>query len=76
MAISFQSDVKGMFTQLDRDHMLNSFDLWKYDDVKANAAAICDSVEAGRMPPASVAPRWSDDKVKTFKQWMQDGYLP
>jgi hypothetical protein len=76
MAIGFESDIKPLFTQLDRDHMLGSFDLWKYDDVKTHATAIYASVEAGRMPPPSVEPRWSAEKLATFHQWMEDGYLP
>jgi hypothetical protein len=76
MAISFQSDVKPLFTQLDRDHMLGSFDLWKYEDVKTNAQAIYGAVESGSMPPPNVEPRWTADKVKTFEQWIDDGCLP
>jgi len=76
MAVSFQADIKPLFTQIDRDHMLSSFDLWKYDDVKANADAIYGTVESGSMPPPSVEPRWSTDKVSLFKQWMDDGCLP
>jgi hypothetical protein len=76
MAISYQNDVKPMFTQLDRDHMLKWFDLWKYDDVKAHADAIHDNVASGKMPPPGVEPRWSPDKVQRFKQWVQDGCLP
>jgi hypothetical protein len=76
MAISFHSDIKSMFTQLDRDHMLKSFDLWKHDDVKTHAAAIYAAVESGKMPPAGEEPRWTADKLNTFKQWMQGGCLP
>jgi hypothetical protein len=76
MAVSYQRDIKPMFTQLDRDHMSKMFDLWNYDDVKAKAASIYATVESGAMPPAGVEPRWSADKVQVFKQWMEDGYLP
>lgn len=76
MAISYQSDIKPMFSQLDRDHMLKWFDLWNYGDVKAHADAIHGMVASGKMPPPGVEPRWSADKVQTFKQWVQDGCLP
>jgi len=76
MAVSYQADIRPLFTQLDRDHMLKSFDLWNYDDVKKNAQAIYAAVETGMMPPASEEPRWSADKVQKLKQWMDEGYLP
>ena len=77
MALSFAKDIKPMFTALDQDHMLNQqgmFDLWSYDDVKANAAQIYGAVKSGRMPPKEDEPRWPDTKVATFKQWMDEGY--
>ena len=80
MALSFATDIKPMFTAMDQDHMLNQqglFDLWLYDDVKANAQQILSAVKAGRMPPpASGEPRWSMDKVNTFQQWINDGFHP
>jgi hypothetical protein len=76
MAVSYQRDIKPLFTQMDRDHMLNSFDLWNYDDVKTNAEPIYAAVEGGTMPPPGTEPRWSADRVQAFRQWMRDGYLP
>jgi hypothetical protein len=80
MAISFATDIKPLFSALDQDHMLNQvgmFDLWKYDDVKANASAIYGAVKAGSMPPPdSGEQRWPQSQVDTFKQWMDDGFQP
>jgi hypothetical protein len=76
MALSYETDIKPLFTALDQDHMLNEhgmFDLWSYDDVRANADAIYDSVSSGRMPPEKGS-RWPSDRVAKFKQWMDAGY--
>jgi hypothetical protein len=73
MPVSYDKDIKPLFTQTDRDHMDFMFDLWSYKDVKSNADDIYDSISAGRMPPN--AP-WPPDKTALFKQWMTDGYQP
>lgn len=76
MPLSFATDIKPMFTATDQDHMLNQvgmFDLWKYDDVKANADSIYDAVENGSMPPGEP---WTPAQVAKFKQWMDDGLKP
>ncbi len=52
-----------------RDH----FDLWSYDDVKTNAEAIYDQVSTGGMPCDEP---WTQDKIDTFKNWQDTGYLP
>ena len=77
MALSFAKDIKPMFTALDQDHMLNQegrFDLWDYEDVKANATPIYNAVKSGRMPPEEDAPRWPESQVATFKKWMDEGF--
>lgn len=74
MATSFARDIKPLFTALDREHMMGSFDLWDYEDVKANASAIYGTVEDGSMPPSGSGERWSADMVARFKSWMDEGY--
>ena len=79
MALSYAKDIKPLFNAVDQDHMLNGagmFDLWSYDDVKANAEGIYDSVSAGRMPPKKDGGPWSKDKMTKFKQWMDEGSQP
>ena len=73
MVISFAKDIKLLFTPTDQDHMEFMLDLWSYDDVKENAAAILDSVSKGRMPPGNP---WPADKIDLFKQWIQGGFQP
>ena len=77
MSVSFEADIKLLFTQMDRDHMLGSFDLWGYDDVKAHAVEILKSVSPPNpfMPPAdSGEPPWIDAQVARFKEWIDAGY--
>ena len=80
MTVSFAADIKPLFTAMDRDHMLNQvgmFDLWSYDDVKANANAIYGAVKKGSMPPPGDGEdRWSTSQVDKFKLWMDGGYQP
>lgn len=66
----FETTVKPLFREMDRDSMLYSFDLWDYDDVRAHAAAILGRVEQGSMP--CDAP-WPEDKVAAFSTWMEAG---
>lgn len=78
MALSYDKDIKPMFTQMDQDHMKTrgtKFDLWSYADVKRKAQAIYTRVKNGSMPPPnSGEKRWTDDMVNKFKQWMDEGY--
>jgi hypothetical protein len=54
------------------------FDLWKFEDAKAWAPRIYQSVQAHRMPPKDSEPEapWADDKVALFKAWIDGGCQP
>jgi len=69
-AVSFERDVKPLFRERDRGSMSSHFDLWSYDDVSANSAAILDVLEAGSMPCDGP---WDSDRVETFRRWVQEG---
>ena len=70
---SFQSDIRPLFREYDRENMDYSFDLWEYDDVKENADDILDRLEEGDMP--CDAP-WPEERIATFRQWMEEGMEP
>jgi hypothetical protein len=55
-APTFESDIKPLFREADRDAMIAAFDLWSFADVKANADAIL-----GEMPPS--AERGSENRI-------------
>lgn len=50
-----------------------AFDLWSYEDVKANAALILERVEEGTMPCDET---WSEDRLQTLRSWIADGCPP
>jgi len=71
-APSFETDIKPLFRDRDRGAMLRAFDLWSYDDVKANADRILAAVCAGSMPCDG---RWPDERVDLLQRWV-DGDTP
>jgi hypothetical protein len=66
-AVSFESDVRPLFRERDQRSMRNAFDLWSYDDVKANASAILERVSDGTMPCDL---SWSPDQVALLRSWI------
>lgn len=73
MALSFAKDILPMFREGDvkcmaSDGVLLNDPAWMR--VAANAQAVYDAVSNGSMPPD--AP-WTEDRVKTFKAWMDEG---
>ena len=71
--VSFEAHIKPLFRARDRQSMNFAFDLWSYDDVKANAPAILKQVRAGSMPcDAAWEPTW----VAAFERWTQTGMAP
>ena len=52
-ALSFERDIRPMFTQLDVDHMSAMIDLTNRDSVYESADSIYSTVSSGSMPPPS-----------------------
>jgi len=71
--LSYETDVKPLFTSIDREHMIFMFDLWSYEDVKLNASDIHDAVSNQRMPPEGP---WLQSQIDIFKAWMDQGSPP
>jgi hypothetical protein len=72
-AVSYERDVKPLFREKDRESMLETFDLWSYDDVVENADAILGVLEGGSMPCDGA---WPEDDIETFRSWTQAGSAP
>ena len=72
-AMSYERDVKPLFREKDRDSMLETFDLWSYDDVVENADASLGVLEGGSMPCDGA---WPADDVETFRSWTRAGTAP
>ncbi len=69
---SFETDIKPLFRERDRGAMLRAFDLWSYEDVKANADRILAAVRSGSMPCDG---RWPEEQVDLLQRWV-DGDKP
>ncbi|HZC75829.1 MAG TPA: hypothetical protein VE220_07635 [Gaiellaceae bacterium] len=67
---TYDVDIRPLFRERDRGAMLSNFDLWSYDDVKANADAILGELDAGSMPCDGA---WPDNQVELFRAWLADG---
>ena len=66
-APTFEGDIKSLFRPSDRAAMRELFDLWSFDDVRANAVRILAAVRAGSMPCDT---RWSTEKVDLLQRWV------
>lgn len=77
-ALSFATDIRPMFTELDVAHMKPAgIDLSDAAEVKTNAAAIYATVSEGTMPPRSSGEaRWSSEMCERFKRWVDQGCAP
>jgi hypothetical protein len=64
---SYDTDVKPLFRPVDREAMLESFDLWSYEDVRTWAPAILARLEAGSMPCDG---GWPPEDVEVFRGWI------
>jgi len=79
--MSFQVDIRPLFTERDVQAMSKAFSLGSYDDVKMHAAIIYDRIRGiggAVMPPSP--PRgegpWPQSRFDLFAKWMADGYQP
>jgi hypothetical protein len=69
-SVSYESDIKPLFRDKDRERMEFAFDLWSYEDVKANADIILERLSDGDMPCDGA---WPDEQVALFKRWVESG---
>ena len=72
-APGFATDIKPLFRDRDRSAMTFLFDLWAYDDVKANADQILTATENGEMPCDGA---WPVERVQLFRRWIDEGCQP
>lgn len=78
----FELHIRPLFRLLDRQHMLRvttpSLDLWNYDAVKANSAAILLRVKGregeAMMPTKETGGPWPSEWVGLFDRWIQEGF--
>ncbi len=70
---TYEADIKPLFRERDRKAMTFKFDLWSYDDVKANATAILSVTSEGDMPCDG---GWPVERVDLFRRWIESGCQP
>ena len=65
----FETAIKPLFREIDRQSMLRHFDLWSYDDVSRYADAILARLRDGTMPCDGA---WSQEQVDLFQRWAEN----
>jgi CDGSH-type Zn-finger protein/truncated hemoglobin YjbI len=68
--VTFERHVKSLFRSRDRQSMEFAFDLWSYDDVRANAEAIQKRLRAGTMPCDGA---WPSEWINAYERWIDTG---
>ena len=71
--VSFETNIKPLFREHDRQSMSFAFDLWSRDDVRAHAADILQRLTDGSMPCDA---SWPPEQVDVFRRWTESGYQP
>lgn len=72
-APSFDTQIKPLFRERDRDSMESHFDLWSQDDVSQHADAILARLEDGSMPCDG---EWPEAQIQLFRDWVEGGKQP
>ena len=71
--MSFATDIKPLFREQDRESMDFAFDLWSFEEVRANAGMILQRIEDGTMPCDEP---WQDEKIQMLRDWIAAGTPP
>ena len=67
---SFETDIRPMFREHDRESMESHFDLWSHHDVSQHADAILARLQDGSMPCDG---SWPEAQVDLFQRWAEGG---
>ena len=68
--VRFDTDIKPLFRDKDRESMIRAFDLWSYTDVRTHADSIAERVKNGTMPCDGP---WPAERVALFERWIEQG---
>jgi hypothetical protein len=68
--VGFETDIKPMFRESDRQSMRRHFDLWSHDDVSEHAESIVARLREGTMPCDGA---WPEAQVDLFQRWAESG---
>ena len=70
--VQFETQIKPLFRQKDRESMRLHFDLWSYEDVSDHADRILERLRRGAMPCDGA---WPPQQVEVFERWVRGGKL-
>lgn len=68
--MTFETDIRPLFRETDREEMLYAFDLWSHADVVEFAEAIYDRLDDGTMPCDEP---WDEARLKILRDWIDTG---
>jgi hypothetical protein len=68
--LNFETTIKPMFRERDRQSMQSHFDLWSHDDVSRHSDAILARLRDGTMPCDGA---WPQAQVDLFQRWVDSG---
>ncbi|HEY2578875.1 MAG TPA: ferritin-like domain-containing protein [Streptosporangiaceae bacterium] len=68
--VSFETHIRPLFREKDRQSMSRAFDLWSVDDVRTHATAILARLRDGTMPCDTT---WPPDRTAVFQHWTESG---
>jgi hypothetical protein len=66
----FETHIKPLFRERDREAMQSRFDLWSCDDVSRHAEAILTRLRDGTMPCDGA---WPPAEIDLFQRWLESG---
>jgi hypothetical protein len=69
-SLGFETDIKPLFRESDRQAMRTHFDLWEFDDVSLHALSILARLRAGTMPCDGP---WPQAQIDRFQRWTEIG---
>jgi hypothetical protein len=72
--VRYELHIRPLVRLIDRENMAWAFDLWDYDQARANADAILLRTAAD-MPPHPYGGPWPAEWVATFQRWKDEGFL-
>ena len=72
-APSFDTEIRPLFREGDRESMESYFDLWSQDDVSQHADAILARLEDGSMPCDG---EWPEAQIQLLRDWVEGGKQP
>jgi hypothetical protein len=71
--VSFDTHIKALFRDRDRQSMSFAFDLRSADDVRAHAQGILRRLQDGSMPCDGA---WPAEQIAVFERWTETGMEP